>query len=106
MEISLFAKKRNTKDGKIFHQFLTTLERTDGTTETVRVAFRNIDGNEIPKPETCPRNIRFEKPDANMARTKYTDPNTGEIKERKTLWITKWEPGSEYIDTSLDEYNL
>lgn len=106
MEISLFAKKRTTKEGKNFYQFLTTLEKKDGTTETVRVAFRNVDGNDIPKAETCPRNIQFDKSAANMATTKYTDEKTGEIKERKTLWITAWKPGSPYVDTSLDEYNL
>ena len=106
MEISLFAKKRITKEGKTFYQFLTTLEKKDGTTETVRVAFRNIDGNDIPKAESCPRNIGFDKEHANMATTKYTDNETGEIKERKTLWITKWESGSEYVDHSLDDYSM
>lgn len=104
MEISIFAKKRQTKDGKTFHQFLTTLTRNDGTTETMRVAFRNIDGNDVPKPDSCPRNIVFDKADANIAVSKYTDNETGEIKERKTLWVSKWESGSEYVDHSLDDY--
>lgn len=106
METTIFAKKRTTKDGKTFYQYLTTLEKKDGTTETVRVAFRDIDGNAMPKPETCPRNIRFEKSDANLARTRYTDNETGEQRERKTLWVSKWENGSPYVDTSLDDYNL
>ena len=106
MEITLFAKKRTTKDGKVFHQYLSTLEKRDGTTETVRVAFRNVEGNNIPKAESCPRNIAFNKEDANLSTTKYTDNETGEIKERKTLWITRWEQGSEYVDRSLDDYNL
>lgn len=104
MEIAIFAKKRNTRDGKVFHQFLTTLTRNDGTTETMRVAFRNIDDNAMPKPESCPRNIRFEKADANIAVSSYTDNDTGEIKQRKTLWVSKWEPGQPYVDHSLDDY--
>lgn len=104
MEISIFAKKRNTKDGKIFYQFLTTLTRSDGTTETMRVAFRNIDGNDMPKPESCPRNIRFNKTDANIATSVYTDNETGEIKQRKTLWVSRWEEGTPYVDHSLDDY--
>lgn len=104
MEISIFAKKRNTKDGKIFYQFLTTLTRSDGTTETMRVAFRNVDGNDLPKPESCPRNIVFDKPDANIATSVFTDNETGEIKQRKTLWITKWREGTPYVDHSLDDY--
>ena len=106
MEISLFAKKRTTKEGKVFYQYLTTLTKKDGTTETVRVAFREVDGNTIPKAETCPRNIQFSKEHANLATTRYTDKDTGEIKERKTLWVTAWENGSPYVDTSLDEYDM
>ena len=105
MEITIFAKRRNTKEGKIFHQFLTTLTRKDGTTETMRVAFRNVEGNEMPKAETCPRNIVFSKDNANVAVTRYLD-NDGTQKERKTLWITAWEPGSEYVDHSMDDYDM
>jgi hypothetical protein len=105
MEITLFAKRRTTKEGKVFFQYLTTLTRKDGTTNTVRVAFRDADGdNKPPKAETCPRNIVFEKNDANMATNKYTDASTGEVKERQTLWLTHWEQGSEYVDHSMDEY--
>lgn len=105
MEITLFAKRRTTKEGKVFFQYLTTLTKKDGTTNTVRVAFRDADGdNKPPKAETCPRNIVFEKMDANMATNKYTDPNTGEVKERQTLWLTRWENGSEYVDHSMDDY--
>ena len=106
MEISIFAKKRTTKEGKTFYQYLTTLERKDGTTETMRVAFRDIDGNSVPKAESCPRNIVINRDNANISATKYTDSNTGEIKSRKTLWISAWEPGSPYIDHSLDDYNI
>lgn len=106
MEISLFAKKRTTKEGKTFYQYLTTLTKKDGTTQTVRVAFRDIEGNAMPKPESCPRNIRFDKEHGNLATTRYTDNETGEIKERKTLWITAWEDGAPYVDTSLDEYDM
>ena len=104
MEISIFAKKRTTKDGKSFYQYLTTLTKKDGTTETMRVAFRNVDGNMIPKPESCPRNIVFEREEANVAVTKFTDNNTGEIKERKTLWLSGWQDGSPYVDHSMDDY--
>ena len=106
MQIAIFAKKRTTKEGKTFYQFLTTLTRHDGTTETMRVAFRDVDGNAQPKPETCPRNIVVERDNANIATTRYTDNETGEVKQRKTLWVTHWEPGEEYVDHSLDEYNV
>lgn len=105
MQITLFAKRRNTKEGKTFFQYLTTLNKKDGTTETVRVAFRDSDGNnKPPKPDSCPRNIVFEKTDSNMAINKYTDTNTGNVKERKTLWLTRWEEGEPYVDHSMDDY--
>ena len=103
-EIAIFAKKRTTREGKTFYQYLTTLERKDGTTETMRVAFREVEGNSKPKPESCPRNIIFDTTTANIATTKYTDNDTGEIKDRKTLWLTCWESGSEYVDHSFDDY--
>ena len=106
MQIAIFAKKRNTKEGKTFYQFLTTLEKKDGTTETMRVAFRDIEGNTVPKPDSCPRNIVIEKDDANVSTTKYTDNATGQLKFRKTLWVSKWESGEPYVDHSLDEYNV
>lgn len=106
MQISLFAKKRTTKEGKTFYQFLTTLEKKDGTTETMRVAFRDIEGNSVPKADSCPRNIIVDKDNANVSTTRYTDNETGELKFRKTLWISKWESGDPYVDHSLDEYNV
>ena len=102
MEITLFAKKRTSKEGKTFYQYLTTLTKKDGTTETMRVSFRNVDA---PKPESCPRNILVKREDSNVATRTYTDINTGEIKSAKTLWVTNWIPGSEYVDHSLDEYD-
>ena len=101
MEITIFAKRRQSKDGKQFYQYLTTLTRKDGTTETMRVCFRDVTA---PKPESCPRNIVVAKVDSNIATRTYTDTNTGEIKQAKTLWISAWIEGSPYVDHSLDEY--
>lgn len=103
MEITVFAKRRTSKEGKTFYQYLTTLTKKDGTTETMRVCFRNVDA---PKPETCPRNIIVERDNSNIAVRHYNDPSTGEIKANRTLWVSAWEPGSEYVDHSLDDYNF
>lgn len=104
MEITIFAKKRTNKEGKTFYTFLSTLNRKDGTTDTVRVAFRDTGDNHPPKPDSCPRNIIIDKATCNMAARRYTDSATGEIKESRTLWITEWQPGSEYVDRSMDDY--
>lgn len=103
MEISIFAKKRTTKEGKSFYQYISTLTKRDGTTNTVRVAFRDCDP---PKADSCPRNIVVYRENSNLAVRRYTDPNTGEIKEASTLWVYHWDEGSEYIDHSLDDYNF
>lgn len=103
MEITIFSKRRTNKEGKIFFQYITTLEKKDGSTETMRVCFRGVDA---PKPESCPRNLIVHRDNANVATRKYTDPATGEIKLSRTLWVSQWENGSEYVDHSLDDYNI
>lgn len=102
MEITIFAKRRTSKEGKTFFQYLTTLTRKDGNTETMRVCFRNVDA---PKPETCPRNIIVDRDNSNVATRNFTDASTGEKKIARTLWLSAWEPGSEYVDHSLDDYD-
>lgn len=102
MEITLFAKRRTSKEGKTFFQYITTLNRKDGTSETMRVCFRNVDA---PKPESCPRNIITTRDNSNVATRHYNDLSTGEVKTARTLWVSAWEPGSEYVDHSLDEYD-
>ena len=103
MEITIFAKRRQSKDNKTFYQYLTTLPRRDGTTETMRVCFRDCD---IPKSDSCPRNIVVEKANCNISTRVFTVPDTGEIKQAKTLWVTRWDSGSEYVDHSMDEYDI
>lgn len=103
MEITVFAKRRNSKDGKTFYQYITTLTKKDGSTETMRVCFRNVDP---PKPDSCPRNIIVNRDNSNVALRHYTDPNTGELKSNRTLWVSVWGQGSEYVDHSLDDYNF
>ena len=102
MELTIFAKRRTNIDGKIFFQYLSTLPKRDGTTETMRVCFRDVNP---PKPESCPRNIITDKSHANISVRKFTDKN-GELRDSKTLWISDWSEGTPYVDHSLDEYNF
>ena len=104
MEITIFAKRRTSKDGKTFFNYLTTLTKKDGTTQTMRVAFRDTGSNPSPKPESCPRNIEFDIKQANIATRTFADPNTGEQKISYTLWISEWKDGTPYVDHSFDEY--
>lgn len=102
MEITIFAKKRMNKDGKAFTNYVTTLTRTDGTTQTMQVKFREDCGS--PKAEDCPMNIVFNREDGNVAKRRYTRDDTGELCTAYTLWLKSWARGAAYEDHSLDEF--
>lgn len=102
MEITIFAKKRTTSDGKPFYGYLSTLTRKDGSKQTVSVKFRDECGN--PKPEKCPMNIEFPKAAANLATREFVREDTGEAGKSYTLWVSDWKQGTPYVDTSLDDF--
>ena len=102
MEITIYAKKRQSSDGKSFYAYLTRMTRKDGTVDTMGVKFRDDCG--APKGESCPCNIIINRGDANVTKGEYVREDTGDVIETRTLWVQHWERGSEYVDTSLDEY--
>lgn len=104
MELTIFAKKRTTEEGKSFYSYITTLTKKDGEKQTVGVRFREECGQ--PKGDTCPCNIIVEKGNANLSTKSFIREDTGEVAESLTLWVKAWEKGSEYVDTSLDEYEF
>lgn len=106
MKVLVFAKKRQTKEGKQFTAYVSRLTKKDGEEITTGVKFREECGS--PKAEECPCYIEIDKANANLT-TKKMDVTTedGEIKEveSKTLWVSKWEMSKEkYVDTSLDDF--
>lgn len=103
MQITVFAKRGQTKEGKVFFRYLATLVNRNGDKRPVQVKFRDAAG--APRPESCPMNIVFEKTDANMQEREYTVPESGEIRTSFTLWVTRWSEGAPYVDTSLDDYD-
>lgn len=104
MELTIFAKKRTTDEGKSFYSYITTLTKKDGTKQTVGVKFREECGQ--PKGDKCPCNVIVDKGDANLATKSFIREDTGEVAESLTLWVKNWKPGSEYVDTSLDDYEF
>lgn len=104
MEITIFAKKRVTEQGKTFYNFLTRLTKKSGEVDVLPVKFR--ESATSPKPEKCPMNIIVQKDDMNIQTGKYTRPDTGETIPTKTLWIIAWKEGSPYVDHSLDDYDV
>lgn len=102
MEITIYAKKRMTEDNKPFYAYLSTLTRKDGQKIVVSVKFREECGN--PKADRCPMNIYFKKSSANLAKHDYVREDTGEIASSYTLWVSAWEEGTPFVDTSLDDF--
>lgn len=102
MEITIYAKKRTTSEGKSFYSYLSNLTRKDGTKQTVSVRFRDDCVN--PKPENCPMNIKFDKSNANLATRKFVRFESGEVGTSYTLWVSAWEPGTPFVDHSLDDF--
>ena len=102
MELAIFAKKRTTKEGKTFYNYLSTMTKNDGTDLTVSVKFRDDCG--APNPANCPVYIKVEKENANLSSKDYTREDTGETVKSWTLWVSAWELGAPFIDHSLDDF--
>ena len=101
MIITIFAKKGNTKEGKVFYNYLARLKRKDGTEMPVRVKFREECGS--PKADMCPCNIVVDRASANLSTREYVKEDTGEVVTAHDLWISSWNKGPEYVDHSLDD---
>lgn len=106
MKVLVFAKKRQTKDGRNFTAYVTKLTKKDGSELTAGVKFREECG--APNADECPLYIEVDKVNANLAtRTQEITTDDGEIKDvtQNTLWVSKWTRSDEkYVDTSLDEF--
>lgn len=103
MEITIFAKKRTTADNKTFTSYLTRLNKKDGEQDTVQVRFKEDCG--APKLEECPMNIVVNRDDVNLVTKDYVKAD-GQTGVSRTLWVAKWDKGSEYVDHSLDDYEF
>lgn len=103
MEITIFAKKRTTREGKPFVTFISRLRKRDGSEQAVAVKFR--DTCQFPKAENCPMNIIVEKENANMSSRLYAKEG-GEAATSYTIWVSKWSQGSAYVDHSFDEFDV
>lgn len=102
-EITIFSKRKTSKEGKQYYIYTARIPKKDGSQVSTRVKFREECGH--PDPEKCPVNIEFEKVNANMVVESY-DTDDGETKVAHTLWISAWKSGSEYVDTSLDDFDI
>lgn len=102
MEITVYAKKRHTNEGKVFFTYLTTLTKKTGEKITAEVKFK--ESCEQFKADFCPCNITFERSKANFTCKTIPVKTTGETIISNVLWLSEWSMGSEYIDHSMDEF--
>ncbi len=101
MTISVFSKSATSKEGKPYSIYLGRLtNKATGAEVSCRIKFRESAG----KPKEFPCNIVVDKEHANLVTQTYVVPDTGEERITRTLWVSAWTPGPEYIDHSLDEY--
>ena len=102
MKATIFAKKRQTREGKTFYTYLTTLTKKDGGTLTAAVKFRDECG--APKPEQCPVILEVDKSAANLSHKEVTQED-GNVFVSYTLWVSDWSLTDEkYVDHSLDDF--
>lgn len=100
MKLTIFAKKRRTKDGKPFYTYLTRLKKKNGEEDVVSVKFTD---DFKPSPNDCPLNIEVDKEKANLS-VKTVIVNDEDYLS-KTLWVKEYKTSDEvYVDRSLDDY--
>lgn len=107
MKILVFAKKRQTKDGRSFTAYVTKLMKKDGEPITAGVKFREECG--APNADDCPCYIEVDKRNCNFNTkdVQIKDPETGEETTAisHTLWISAWRMSDEeYVDHSMDDF--
>lgn len=104
MNITVFAKKRTSEEGRKFLSYFGRLKKKDGSDLSVGIRFRDTCPG--PKQEDCPMNVIVEKSDANLSERHYEDEDSGEIRTAYTLWVAQWVPDpNEFEDHSLDDFD-
>lgn len=101
-ELTIFAKKRTTADGKKFYSYLTRLTRKNGETIVASVKFREDCGT--PDGKECPMVIEVPDGCCNFNQSIYNDEASGMKLPSYTLWVSDWRALKPYIDTSMDEF--
>lgn len=103
MELTIFAKKRQSKDGRTFYTYITNLVKKNGEVLTAQAKFREACGQ--PKPEECPMNIVVDKKNCNFTQKLLQNEETGQTIYSNTIWVTDWKKSATpYVDHSMDDF--
>lgn len=111
MKITVYAKKRTTKEGKTFAVYLSKLTNKNGDETPITVHFKQTAG--LLNPDKCPAVIEFDRKNANLSKKEKhfarVDVVTGERVETITidnqLWVSEYRVcDGEYVDNSLDDF--
>lgn len=103
MKVTVFAKNKQTTDGKKFIIYIARLTKKDGSEISVRVYFNEASGR--PNKDECPMTIEINKKDANLSTETYTREDTGEEAVAYKLWVNAWKKAKEeFVDHSLDDF--
>lgn len=104
MQLTVFAKKKTTKEGKPFNTYFAKMTKKDGEEITTEVKFRE----ECGAPKEFPCNVIVDKKDANFVEkpVTYHDEKDDIDKDaiRRQLWVSAWKDGEPYVDHSLDDF--
>lgn len=104
MKITLFAKKRITREGKPFNVFVSKLQKKDGTEQYVTVKYCGDDPAKDFRTDLGPLIIDVDRASANLSCKKHTDDEGNEY-ESFTLWVKDYTLSTEkYVDHSLDDF--
>ena len=98
MKVTVFAKKKQTKEGRPFTAYVGRMTKKDGTEQAMSVKFKDCE-----PPVVCPCNLEFDKQNGNISITSYPTED-GKIGESRTLWLSAWMKGEPYVDHSLDDF--
>lgn len=102
MQITVFKKLRNKKEGGTFDVYITRLKRKTGSFQSMEVKCRKTCANLGVL--SMPANIIIDTSQCNIAVREFVNSD-GELKKAYQLWIGGWEKSKdEYKDTSMEDY--
>lgn len=99
MRVTVFSKKKTTKEGKAFETYFGTLQKKDGTEMTTEIKFRDS----VDMPDNFPSVLVTDVRNCNLSHKKKIEDD-GTFKTFPVLWVAAADQWEEYVDRSLDDF--